>query len=116
MDSLYRRALVRRDEGRTDEALVDLREVIEREPGMFNAYHAADRILSRLRRFDDCIDLWNRYLRVDPRNAAAVFERGGAHFHLKNYPQALADAKLACELGKQDACKVADDLGQRMQR
>ena len=115
-DLLYWRAMARWKEQRRDEALADLRRVMDLDPARFNAYHAADRILSEQKRFEDCIDLWNRYLRTDPDNATAVFERGGAYFRLGRHPEAQADAQRACDLGNKVACKVAADLKARLDR
>ena len=111
---LYWRGVARRREGRHEDALADFRRVMDVDPRMFEAYRGADRILSDQKRFDDCIELWNRFLQLVPGHKDAVFERGGAHFRLGNFTAAQADAQRSCELGRQDACRVARDLRARM--
>jgi len=101
--------------GQEDAALADYRRVMDLDPGRFAAYLSADRILSRQKRFDDCIDLWTRYLRVVPRDAEAYYERGGSYFHKGELAASLADVRRACELGKAAACRRVEDLEKRMQ-
>ena len=66
--------------GDTDQALQDFRRVIELEPANFEAHRSADRILSGQRRWDQVLDLWNRYIARTPASAEAYFERGGTNF------------------------------------
>jgi tetratricopeptide (TPR) repeat protein len=98
----------------TEEALRDFRRAIELSPGYFEASLAADRILSGQRRFDDCIELWNAYLRAAPRDAEAYYERGGSYFHKGDLQAAHANLVRACELGKAEACARAEKLKARL--
>jgi tetratricopeptide (TPR) repeat protein len=109
-EMVYYRGNARASLKRYDEALVDYRRVMDLDPGKFDAYLNADRILSHQRRFDDCVDLWNRYLRIVPGDASAHMERGGSHFHRGDFASAYADATRACELGKKDACPLAEQM------
>ena len=105
---VYWRGVAHWKAGREDMALVDFRRVMDLNPGWLDAYLHADRILSKQRRFDDCVDLWNRYLRVAPGDATAHMERGGSHYHRGDFAAAHADATRACELGKKEACAMAE--------
>jgi tetratricopeptide (TPR) repeat protein len=96
--------------GRDDEALGDFRRVMDLAPGNIEAYRNSDRILSARRRFDDCVDLWSRYLRVVPGDAEAHYQRGGAHFRRGDIAAAHADATRACELGKGEACPLVERM------
>jgi Flp pilus assembly protein TadD len=100
--------------GRENQALVDFRRAMDLDPGRFETYLNADRILSRQRRFDDCVDLWNRYLRVVPGDAAALLERGGSNFHRGDFAAAHADLQRACDLGKKEACGFAESVKAKM--
>jgi tetratricopeptide (TPR) repeat protein len=111
---VYWRGVAHGKAGREDMALVDFRRVMDLDPGRFEAYLYADRILSRQRRFDDCVDVWNRYLRVVPGDATAYMERGGSHYHRGDFAAAHADARRACELGKREACAMAERVKARM--
>lgn len=107
---LYWRGMAQWRLGRNEQALQDFRRAIELEPSYFDAHRSADRILSQQRRWDETVEMWNRYLRVVPGDAEAHFERGGTHFHRKDFAAALADAARACELGKAEACPMAERL------
>lgn len=111
---VYWRGMAYSGMGNEDKALVDLRRVMDLEPGWIDAYVQADRILSRQRRFDDCVDLWSRYLRAVPGDATAHMERGGAHYHRGDIAAAYEDARRACELGKAEACRYADRMKARL--
>jgi tetratricopeptide (TPR) repeat protein len=113
-DLVYWRGVAHWKAGRENHALVDFRRVMDLTPGRLEAYLNADRILSRQRRFDDCVDLWTRYLRVVPGDATAHMERGGSHFHRGDFASSHADAQRACDLGKKEACGFAERARARM--
>lgn len=96
-----------------DQALQDFRRVLELEPTNFDAHRSADRILSRQKRWDEILDMWDSYIEKVPANAEAYFERGGTNFHKGNLAAAQADAARACELGKSEACSMAERLKSR---
>ena len=97
-----------------DQALQDFRRVIELEPTNFDAHRSADRILSRQRRWDEVLEMWDGYIGREPTNAEAYFERGGTNFHKGNLAAAQADAAKACELGKSEACSLAERLKSKL--
>lgn len=97
-----------------DQALQDFRRVIELQPTNFDAHRSADRILSRQRRWDEVLEIWDRYIGRVPTNAEAHFERGGTNFHKGNLAAAQADAAKACELGKSEACSWAERLKSKL--
>jgi tetratricopeptide (TPR) repeat protein len=107
------RGVARWHMGRDDEALGDFRRAMDLDPGNIEAYRNSDHILSARKRFDDCVDLWSRYLRVVPGDAEAHYQRGGAHFHRGDLPAATADATRACELGHRAACGQAERMKAR---
>ena len=91
--------------GDLDAAQRDFRRTIELDPGNYEAHVHIDRMLSREKRFDECVQLWNAYLKVVPRDANAYLERAGSHFHRGDRESSLRDAKRSCELGKEKACE-----------
>lgn len=111
---VYARGHARRMANRFDEALVDYRRAMELSPGYREAYVGANFILLAQKRYADCLDLWNRYLRVVPGDMEAHYERSRAHFYLGDIAAAHADARRACELGKAEACAAAESLGRRL--
>ncbi len=46
-------------------------------------------------------------LALEPENAEAHLERGGAYHHKGDAAEALADARTACDLGLAKACTIA---------
>ena len=80
------------------------------DPTHLEAHRSADRLLTRQKRWDDILALWDRYIAHRPRDAEAYFERGGAFFHKGRIDAARADAKKACELGKAQACTMVERL------
>jgi tetratricopeptide (TPR) repeat protein len=100
--------------GHTEQALQDFRRAIELEPTNFDAHRGADRILSRQQRWDEILEMWDRYIFRVPTNAEAYFERGGTYFHKKDLAAAQADAARACELGKAEACAMAERLKSKL--
>ena len=107
---VYWRGAARGNLGDRKGAEADFRRAIELDPGNYDAHVQVDRMLSRERRFDECVQLWNAYLKVVPRDANAYLERAGSHFHRGDRDSSLADAKRACDLGKAPACDLAKRL------
>ncbi len=107
---IYSRAMDHFRANRMDEALADFRRVIELEPANFQAYRAIDAILAIQLRWDEILTLWDAYLRVEPRDANAYYERGGTNYRKGDFAASYADAAKACELGKAVACPRAERL------
>lgn len=108
---LYWRGMAHGRLGDHEAALQDFRRVIELEPGNLDAHRVADRTLSRQKRWDEVLAIWNAYIRASPSDAEAYYERGGTHFRKGDLAAAHADAARACELGKAEACPLAARLG-----
>jgi len=106
----YWRGMAQWKLGHTEQALQDFRRAIELEPTNFDAHRAADRILSQQGRWDEILEMWDRYIARVPTDAEAYFERGGTYFHKRDLAAAQADAARACQLGKAQACSMAERL------
>jgi tetratricopeptide (TPR) repeat protein len=52
-----------------------------------------------LERYDEAIDLWQRYIKHKPDDAEAHVNLGSAYFNLGNYDQAAVTAQAAMDLG-----------------
>jgi len=96
--------------GDADQALRDFRRAIVLDPANYDAHRYADRIMSNQQRWDEILEMWNRYIEKNPANAAAYFERGGTNYHKGNMAAAQADVARACELGKHEACAWVERL------
>lgn len=63
-----------------------------------------DHALAKTRRFAEVVASWDEYLRLNPDDARAHRERGGAKWHLGQRDDALGDTQRACDLGEPKAC------------
>ena len=63
-----------------------------------------DYLLAREKRWDEILLYWNSFLRTNPANADAFYERSGTYYHQGNLQKAIADLKKACDLGHRQAC------------
>lgn len=100
----YWRGMAHWQLGHDTAALEDFRRTIALEPSNFEAHRNADRILSKQRRWNEVLDIWDPYIAANPANAEAYFERGGTNYHKGDRAAARSDAAKACQLGKSEAC------------
>ena len=96
--------------GQEERALADLKECIRLDPSRAEAYRLFDQILSRRQAWDEIIDAWSLLIRVEPGNAQAYVERGGAYYHKRDLAAARADAEKACALGSGQGCDIVARL------
>src|SRR5208282_248957 len=54
-------------------------------------------------RWNEAIDAFNKALELNPKYAAAYYNRGAAYYYLGSYNQAIADYNKAIELNMKDA-------------
>lgn len=85
-------------------ALDDFDAAIRFDARHFESYRNVDYILARAGNWDRIINYWTEYIKVEPKDGRAYFERGGARHHKGDRNAALRDARRACELGTTDAC------------
>ncbi len=77
----------------------------------FREVQRRDYQLARERKFEEILPLWGAYLTKHPSDGRAYLERGGTYYHLRRYPESLADASKACALGVDEGCLRARQLG-----
>ncbi|MCL6613893.1 MAG: tetratricopeptide repeat protein [Firmicutes bacterium] len=106
----YWRARVYVDRNDLGRALADLETAVRLAPTHFDSYLLLDWILARERRWDTIIAYWTRFIELQPDNARAYLERGGAYYHKGDLEAALRDAKKACELGDEEGCRQYQKL------
>jgi hypothetical protein len=70
-----------------------------------------DWVLGRQQRWGEIAACWSDLIAQEPGNAAAYFERGGAHHRRGDDSRARADAGKACSLGLVEACRFAPQPG-----
>ncbi len=88
-----------------DSSAADFQKAISLDPRNFEYYKDLDFVLSRQQDADGIIKAWTQFIALEPSNAQAYLERGGAYVHKHDMESAQADAKKACELGSQEGCQ-----------
>jgi tetratricopeptide (TPR) repeat protein len=109
-DLHYGRGVAHWKLGHTDAALADFRRTLELQPRHYHAVLSADRMLEPLARWSEILEMWDRYIAVEPGIASAYQERGGTHSRMRNMKGAAADMTKACELGLTGWCGLAAQL------
>ncbi len=100
------RASVLTHAGKVDEAIPALREIIN-DPktdaeNLETARIGLANIFMQLNRFDEAEQELGFLIANDPKNARALFMRGGLYFTQKKYDKALADLELVAKLEPDD--------------
>jgi tetratricopeptide (TPR) repeat protein len=103
---LHFHAVLGKDETRSG-IEAELRARMAKDPDSFYAVQHVDYFLSRSRRFDLILPLWNDYLTRHPDDARAYLERSGTHHQLGHRDDARSDAQKACALGLNEGCSHA---------
>lgn len=109
-----RRASVYVDKGKYDAAKSDLREAIRLEPKTINHYKQMDWLLAREREWDQIISYWDQFIALDPNDSWAYYERGGAYFRKGDIERAVRNAKIAADMGNEDARKLYEKYKNRV--
>lgn len=105
-EARFQRAAVYAQRGSYEKVKEDLEHAIKLDPRHFEAHRLIDWLLARQRAWDEIIAYWDRFIALEPNNAAAYLERAGAYRHKGDMQRALADIDKACGLGNQQACAI----------
>lgn len=112
-DVLYLRAITATKLKRWDIAEMDLRKVIEQNPGNASALNALANILcSNQERLTDAIYYATQALNLAPTNPAFIYTTGWAYYRLGNFKQAIFYLKKAHELSTDS--KIAAHYGEAL--
>lgn len=106
-DALYWRGRAKLERKQTDAALADFEEAIRLDPHHIESIRNVDYILAKRGDWPAVIAHWDALIALEPENAEAHLERGGAYHHKGDAAEALADARTACDLGLAKACTIA---------
>lgn len=87
---------------------------VKANPDDLLAHQQLDDALARQHRYDRVVEIWTTYLGRHPDAGRAYLERGGAYFHLGKLREAQADAAKSCELGLNEGCLRAKQIGGRL--
>jgi tetratricopeptide (TPR) repeat protein len=110
-DALYWRGRAHLERKETAAALADFEEAVKLDPHHVESIRNIDYILASRGDWPTIIGHWDRLIALEPDNAEAYLERGGAYHHKGDAAEALADARKACDLGLAKACNIAQRHG-----
>jgi tetratricopeptide (TPR) repeat protein len=94
----FYRAMLYFDEGRYDDALLDLNRVIRLEPSNSSAYRERGVVQSLMKRHADAVEDYTAALRINSLDAEALVYRGNAFVELKNELRAIEDYSRALDI------------------
>jgi tetratricopeptide (TPR) repeat protein len=109
-EAFYYRGMTYLHLSRWNDAQRDLATCITMDPHYFDAYKALDWLLAQNGEWDQITSYWSRLIAVEPGNAQAYLERGGAYFHKRDFPSAKRDAEKAGALGSEEGRRRALQL------
>jgi len=113
----YRYALLLRNLGRTEEAIIELRSSEDLDPMSVAVNQVAGTVLYYSGRYTDATDRFQRAIEIEPRAALAHTNLGLAYFEQGKTDQAVAEIRKALELDphnyffKTDLCYVYSRAG-----
>jgi tetratricopeptide (TPR) repeat protein len=93
-----------------DAALQDYLRTVELKPDYANAYLRITTIYANRGMYDDALTNINKMLSMDPNNGEALFTRAKIYERKGANIQALLDARQACDLGYQQACRYYNQV------
>jgi tetratricopeptide (TPR) repeat protein len=93
-----------------DAALEDFLRVVELKPDHSTAYIRMTTIYANRRMYDDALTSINKVISLDPENGEALFTRAKIYERKGSNIQALQDARQACDLGYQEACRYYNQV------
>lgn len=107
---VFERAVQQLGAGNRDEAVADLKRVIELDPGLTLAYAALAEALRATEEPDAVAAYWTSVVDRQPQNATAFEARAHVRETQQDVDAALADHDEACRLGRVTACAAAEKL------
>jgi tetratricopeptide (TPR) repeat protein len=93
-----------------EKSLMDLRSATERKRDYVKAYDAIGWITYRIGKYDEALEAINTILTLEPNNAEAYYNRAMVYCKKDWISEAIRDARLACDMGYQQACILHDQI------
>jgi tetratricopeptide (TPR) repeat protein len=87
-------------------ALQDLLRVVELKRDNIRAYFPIATIYANRGMYENALNSMNTVLSMDPNNVEALFYRAKIFIGMGSHVEGMNDAKQACEMGYQPACKL----------
>jgi tetratricopeptide (TPR) repeat protein len=99
------RSMILKEEGKLDEALIDLKRSTKLNPSNYTSCAALKELLPKNEGQDEMTECWTNFLLLNPNRADAYFERGVIYWQARRKEEAVQDMKTACDLGLKTACE-----------
>ena len=95
-------------------AETDVKKAIDLDPNDYYFYELLDWMLVHRKDWDQIIAYWDRFIELNPDNAKAYNERGGAKYHKGDITGAVEDAKNAADRGNREGKLAYEKLKKRL--
>ena len=80
-------------------AFINMKSAIKVNPNNIDNYLLIDYILAKSKDWDQIILYWDEFIKLNPKNARAYVELGGAYYRKGNIKKAVQNAKISADLG-----------------
>ena len=87
-------------------ALSDMLHVTKLDQDYFLAYQHVDWLYAREGRWQDIVNMWDKYLARHPYSGEAFLERAGTYKHKGDVQASQADLEKACNYKSAEACRI----------
>ena len=106
----YWRGRAYSQKGEREKAIEDYKRTIELNPSYPHAYDNLGWLYTQMAKWDESIKYLDKAIELSPQNGWAYYNRGRCYYNRGDLGKALEDAKMACDLGYKDGCKVYQGL------
>lgn len=90
-------------EGELDDALENISQVIEQDPGIMEARQVRGRIFLKKNKIEEAIAEFKEALKIDPEYESAIFSLAQAYKRAKKYDEAIAGFKRLLQMDPRDS-------------
>ncbi len=113
-DIHYWRARAYLNQNQLKPAFQDLDQAITLNSGKYEYYQLIDWVLAQHRDWKRIIAYWDRYIALNPEDDRAYVERGGAYYRMGDMKSAVANAKIAADMGNPQGKEAYERFGPRV--
>ncbi|MCC6759441.1 MAG: tetratricopeptide repeat protein, partial [Candidatus Omnitrophica bacterium] len=106
-ETYYWRGRVSTMQGREDLAIEDFEQAIKINPDYFDAYHNLGYLYGKGNQLQKSLEYFNKALEINPAHTKALLDRSYTYHLLGNEKKSEEDLKKSCDLGYEQACRIA---------
>jgi len=94
-------------QGREDLEIEDFEQAIKINPDYFDAYHNLGYLYGKGNQLQKSLEYFNKALEINPAHTKALLDRSYTYHLLGNEKKSEEDLKKSCDLGYEQACRIA---------